>query len=103
MRRSGGSYHLGELAHQYGFKDINARRVPLFIIRESFVNIAKKFEKQSRVWFESAESLPSLVGSLLSTSVSQVCVWSGAAHEIRGAFLHFLDTGDHSSFPSIIF
>ena len=49
MRRSGKAYHVGELARQYGFTDIDGRRVPPFIIRESFVNMVKKSERQGRV------------------------------------------------------
>ena len=48
MRRSGKAFHVGELAREYGFTDIDGRRVPPFIIRESFVNMVKKFQKQSR-------------------------------------------------------
>lgn len=46
MRRSGKTFHVGELAREYGFTDIDGRRVPPFIIRESFVEMVKKFEKQ---------------------------------------------------------
>lgn len=46
MRRSGKAFQAGELAREYGFTDINGRRVPPFIMRESFVNMIKKFEKQ---------------------------------------------------------
>ena len=48
MRRSGKAFHVGELAREYGFTDIDGRRVPPFIIRESFVAMVKKFDKQSR-------------------------------------------------------
>jgi NAD(P)-dependent dehydrogenase (short-subunit alcohol dehydrogenase family) len=48
MRRSGKAFYVGELAREYGFTDIDGRRVPPFIIRESFVDMIKKFEKQSR-------------------------------------------------------
>jgi NAD(P)-dependent dehydrogenase (short-subunit alcohol dehydrogenase family) len=47
MRRSGKAFHVGELAREYGFTDIDGRRVPPFIIRERFVDTVKKFEKQS--------------------------------------------------------
>ena len=47
MRRSGKAFHVGELAREYGFTDIDGRRVPPFIMRESFVKMIKKFEKQS--------------------------------------------------------
>ncbi len=47
MRRSGKAFHVGELAREYGFTDTDGRRVPPFIIRESYVEIVKKFEKQS--------------------------------------------------------
>lgn len=47
MRRSGKAFHVGELAREYGFTDIDGRRVPPFIIRESFVEMVKKFQKQS--------------------------------------------------------
>lgn len=48
MRKSGKTFHVGELAREYGFTDIDGRRVPPFRIRESFVDLVKKFEKQSR-------------------------------------------------------
>jgi NAD(P)-dependent dehydrogenase (short-subunit alcohol dehydrogenase family) len=48
MRRSGKAYHVGELAREYGFTDIDGRRVPPYIIRHSFVEMVKKFKKQSR-------------------------------------------------------
>ena len=47
MRRSGKAFHVGELAREYGFTDIDGRRVPPFIIRGSFVAMIKKFAKQS--------------------------------------------------------
>jgi NAD(P)-dependent dehydrogenase (short-subunit alcohol dehydrogenase family) len=47
MRRSGKAFHVGELAREYGFSDTDGRRVPPFIIRESFVDMVKKFRKQS--------------------------------------------------------
>jgi hypothetical protein len=48
MRRSGKVFHVGELAREYGFTDIDGRHVPPFVIRESFLDMLKKFEKQSR-------------------------------------------------------
>src|SRR5439155_20647517 len=48
MRRSGKVFHVGELAREVGFTDTDGRRVPPFIIRESFLDSLKKFEKQSR-------------------------------------------------------
>jgi len=48
MRRSGKAFHVGELAREYGFADTDGRRVPPFIIRESFVDMVERFEKQSR-------------------------------------------------------
>lgn len=48
MRRSGKAYHVGELAREYGFTDTDGRRVPPFIIREPFVKMVEKFQKQSR-------------------------------------------------------
>jgi len=47
MRRSGKAFHVGELAHEFGFTDIDGRRVPPFIIRESYVNTVKKYEKRT--------------------------------------------------------
>ena len=47
MRRSGKAFHVGELARQYGFTDTDGRRVPPFIIREPYVDMAKRFTKQS--------------------------------------------------------
>jgi NAD(P)-dependent dehydrogenase (short-subunit alcohol dehydrogenase family) len=47
MRRSGKAFHVGELARQYAFTDIDGRRVPPFIIRESYVDMVKRFQKQS--------------------------------------------------------
>lgn len=35
--------NVAELAREYGFTDIDGRRVPPFRIRESFVNMVKKF------------------------------------------------------------
>ncbi len=47
MRKSGQAFHVGELAREYGFTDIDGRRVPPFIIRGSYVELVKKFGKQS--------------------------------------------------------
>lgn len=49
MRRSGKAFHVGELAREYGFTDIDGRRVPPFIIREPFVDMVKKFGNQSGI------------------------------------------------------
>lgn len=46
MSKSGKAFHVGELAREYGFTDIDGRRVPPFIIREPFVHMVKKFAKQ---------------------------------------------------------
>jgi NAD(P)-dependent dehydrogenase (short-subunit alcohol dehydrogenase family) len=48
MRKSGKAFHVGESAREYGFTDTDGRRVPPFIIRGSFVDMVKKFKKQSR-------------------------------------------------------
>jgi len=48
MRKSGKAFHVGELAREFGFTDVDGRRVPPFIIREPFVDMVKKFDKQSR-------------------------------------------------------
>ncbi|HJT88143.1 MAG TPA: SDR family NAD(P)-dependent oxidoreductase [Bryobacteraceae bacterium] len=48
LRRSGKAFHAGELARAYGFADVDGRRVPPFRMRQSFVEMVKKFEKQSR-------------------------------------------------------
>ncbi len=42
MRRSGKAFHVGELAKQYGFTDVDGRRVPPFYIREPFLKTVKK-------------------------------------------------------------
>jgi hypothetical protein len=47
MAKSGKAFHVGQLAREYGFTDIDGRRVPPFIIRESFVDLVQKFRKQS--------------------------------------------------------
>ncbi len=46
MRKSGKAFHVGELAREYGFSDIDGRRVPPFTIRERFVHMVKKFGQQ---------------------------------------------------------
>jgi hypothetical protein len=38
---------VGELAREYGFNDIDGRRVPPFIIRESYVKLVRRFEKSA--------------------------------------------------------
>jgi hypothetical protein len=48
MRRSGKAFHVGELAREFGFTDVDGRRVPSFIIREPFVDMVKKFQKKTR-------------------------------------------------------
>ncbi len=45
MRKSGKAFHVGELARQYKFTDIDGRRVPPFIIGEPFLKTVKKFRK----------------------------------------------------------
>ena len=45
MRKSGKVLHVGELAREYRFSDIDGRRVPPFRIVEPFVSMVKKFEK----------------------------------------------------------
>jgi len=46
MRKSGKAFHVGELAREYGFTDTDGRRVPPFILRESFVDMVEQFEKK---------------------------------------------------------
>jgi hypothetical protein len=46
MRKTGKAFHVGELAREYRFRDIDGRRVPPFRIVEPFVNMVKKFEKR---------------------------------------------------------
>jgi hypothetical protein len=48
MRKSGKVFHVGELAREYPFSDIDGRRVPPFRIVESFVNMVKRFDKTKR-------------------------------------------------------
>ena len=45
MGKSGKTFHVGELAREYRFSDIDGRRVPPFRIVEPFVGMVKKFEK----------------------------------------------------------
>jgi NAD(P)-dependent dehydrogenase (short-subunit alcohol dehydrogenase family) len=45
MRRSGKAFHVGELAREYEFTDTDGRRVPPFIMRESFRAMVRKFDK----------------------------------------------------------
>jgi NAD(P)-dependent dehydrogenase (short-subunit alcohol dehydrogenase family) len=47
MRKSGKAFHAGELAREYGFTDIDGRRVPPFRIREPFVKMIQKSASQS--------------------------------------------------------
>ena len=46
MNKTGKAFHVGELAREYGFADIDGRRVPPFRIRESFVEMVRKFENE---------------------------------------------------------
>ncbi len=48
MRKSGKTFHVGELTHEYRFSDIDGSRVPPFRIVEPFVSMVKKFEKIQR-------------------------------------------------------
>lgn len=48
MRKSGKAFHVGELAREYGFTDVDGRRVPPFLIREPFVKTIKKFQVNSQ-------------------------------------------------------
>lgn len=47
MRKSGKAFHVGELAREYDFTDVDGRRVPPYIIREPFVKTIKKFQKSA--------------------------------------------------------
>jgi hypothetical protein len=47
MHKSGKAFHVGELAREYGFNDIDGRQVPPFIIREPFVKMVEKFSKKA--------------------------------------------------------
>jgi NAD(P)-dependent dehydrogenase (short-subunit alcohol dehydrogenase family) len=47
MRKTGKAFHVGELAREYDFTDIDGRRVPPFRIREPFVDMVKRFNKQT--------------------------------------------------------
>ena len=48
MRKTGKAFHVGELAREYHFMDIDGRQVPAFRIVEPFVNMVKKLEKTQR-------------------------------------------------------
>jgi len=48
MRKTGKTFHVGELAREYHFMDIDGRQVPAFRIVEPFVNMVKKLEKTQR-------------------------------------------------------
>jgi NAD(P)-dependent dehydrogenase (short-subunit alcohol dehydrogenase family) len=48
MRKTGKTFHVGELAREYLFNDIDGRRVPPFRIVEPFVNMVKRFEKMQK-------------------------------------------------------
>jgi NAD(P)-dependent dehydrogenase (short-subunit alcohol dehydrogenase family) len=45
MRKTGKAFHVGELACEYRFRDVDGRRIPPFRIVTSFVTMVKKFEK----------------------------------------------------------
>lgn len=49
MRKTGKAFLVGELAREYGFTDIDGRRVPPFIIREPYVEMVKKKSQKSKV------------------------------------------------------
>jgi NAD(P)-dependent dehydrogenase (short-subunit alcohol dehydrogenase family) len=46
MSKTGKAFHVGELGREYGCTDIDGRRVPPFRIRESFVEMVRKFENE---------------------------------------------------------
>jgi NAD(P)-dependent dehydrogenase (short-subunit alcohol dehydrogenase family) len=48
MRKTGKAFHVGELAREYGFTDIDGRRVPPFRIRESFASMVNKFNTSAK-------------------------------------------------------
>jgi NAD(P)-dependent dehydrogenase (short-subunit alcohol dehydrogenase family) len=48
MRKNGKTYHVGELAREYRFSDIDGRRVPPFRIVEPFLKMVKRLEKMQR-------------------------------------------------------
>lgn len=45
MRRTGKAFRSGELARQYGFRDVDGRYVPPFTMKQSFVEMVKQFAK----------------------------------------------------------
>lgn len=47
MRRSGKAFRSGELARQYGFRDVDGRYVPPFTMKQSFVEMVKRYGKRS--------------------------------------------------------
>lgn len=47
MKRSGKAFRSGELARQYGFRDVDGRYVPPFTMKQSFVEMVKRFAKRS--------------------------------------------------------
>ena len=48
MRKSGKTFHVGELAREYRFTDIDGRCVPPFIIREPFIiKMVSKFQRSN--------------------------------------------------------
>jgi hypothetical protein len=64
MRKTGKTLHVGELAREYLFNDIDGRRVPPFRIVEPFVNMVKRFEKMQRKQGPKAERRSPEAGSL---------------------------------------
>ncbi len=47
MRKSGKAFRSGELAREYGIKDVDGRRVPPFRVRQSFEKIVGSFQRKS--------------------------------------------------------
>jgi len=54
MHKTGKTFHMGELAREYRFSDIDGRRVPPFRIVKPFVKMVKRFEKSQ--WKQTAKS-----------------------------------------------
>ncbi|MBI3694303.1 MAG: SDR family oxidoreductase, partial [Acidobacteria bacterium] len=46
LRRSGRAYRAGELAREYGFPDVDGRRVPPFTVPKSFEQMMEDWEKK---------------------------------------------------------
>ncbi len=61
MRKSGKTFHVGELTHEYRFSDIDGSRVPPFRIVEPFVRMVKKFEKIQRTATTSCETCMGII------------------------------------------